>query len=151
MLGQIELNHHQRAKLVGFRQLLTIGADIVVGASTTVTADGTLPAATIDVGSTTGFPTSGTVTIINANGPQTVTYTGTTPTTLTGAAGGIGAIVPGDPVILDGGTTTYPLERQVVTPFWKFTDGNVLWGIRRIVDPQIVGNVLDGTFGSTPV
>jgi hypothetical protein len=26
----------------------------------------------------------------------------------------------------------YPLERPVVTPTWSFTDGNVLWGIRRI-------------------
>jgi hypothetical protein len=26
----------------------------------------------------------------------------------------------------------YPLERPVVTPTWKFVDGNVLWGVRRI-------------------
>lgn len=151
MLAQLELNHHQRAKLVGFRQLLTIGADIGVSASTTVTTAGTLPTGTIDVSSTTGFPTSGTVTIINVNGPQTVTYTGTTPTTLTGAAGGAGAIEPGDPVFLDGSSTTYPLETQVGSPWWKFTDGNVLWGIRRLVRPQLIGNAADGTFGGTPV
>jgi hypothetical protein len=26
----------------------------------------------------------------------------------------------------------YPLERPVTTPTWKFTDGNVLWGIRKV-------------------
>ncbi len=31
-----------------------------------------------------------------------------------------------------GSGTTYPLERPVVTPTWKFVDGNVLWGIRKV-------------------
>ena len=30
----------------------------------------------------------------------------------------------------------YLLERPVVTPTWKFVDGNVSWGIRRLVDPK---------------
>lgn len=60
--------------------------------STTVNANGTLPQATITVVSTTGFTTSGTIFITNANGTQTVTYTGTTSTTFTGCSGGTGAI-----------------------------------------------------------
>lgn len=30
------------------------------------------------------------------------------------------------------GASLFPVERPVVTPTWKFVDGNVLWGIRRI-------------------
>jgi hypothetical protein len=30
------------------------------------------------------------------------------------------------------GAAFYPLERPVETPTWKYTDGNVLWGIRRL-------------------
>jgi hypothetical protein len=32
----------------------------------------------------------------------------------------------------DGAAQGYPIERPVTTPTWKFTDGNVMWGIRKI-------------------
>jgi len=36
------------------------------------------------------------------------------------------------PVTAPGGAAFYPLERPIETPTWKFIDGNVLWGIRRV-------------------
>jgi hypothetical protein len=150
MLCQKQFNVHQRARLIGFRQLLTIGSNLPSGPTTQVTDTANLPAATIDVVSTTGFPAGGgTAIIVSANGPQTVTFAGITPTSLTGAAGGTGALHPGSTVMLLSGAT-YPLETPVSSAFWKFTDGNVLWGIRRIVDPTIIGNVQDGYFTQSP-
>src|SRR5512142_1223915 len=51
-----------------------------------------LPQAVINVASTAGFPNSGTVLIILPTGPQTITYTGKTPTSFTGASGGAGTL-----------------------------------------------------------
>jgi hypothetical protein len=76
--------------------------------STTTNGAQTLPETTVTVASTTGFPSSG---ILNVGG-QTVTYTGKTATTFTGAAGGTGAIATGAAVSLlstqAAGTTTTP-------------------------------------------
>lgn len=66
----------------------------VSAAQTTLTGSTTLPSATINVASTTGFPTTGTVTI----GTQLVSYTGTTGVTLTGATGGTGTFPTGTTV-----------------------------------------------------
>jgi hypothetical protein len=44
-----------------------------------------------------------------------------------------------------GAGGTYPLERPVVSPTWKFVDGNVLWGVRRNnIDWHFKPNVLSG-------
>lgn len=51
-----------------------------------------LPQATINVISTTGFPSSGTIFVYTNQGTQTVTYTGTTATTFTGCSGGSGTM-----------------------------------------------------------
>lgn len=59
--------------------------------STTTTGAHTLPTTPINVVSTTGFPTAGSVYV----GDQLVSYTGVTATTFTGASGGIGAIAAG--------------------------------------------------------
>src|SRR5512142_2249538 len=48
--------------------------------------------AVINVASTAGFPNSGTVLIILPTGPQTITYTGKTPTSFTRASGGAGTL-----------------------------------------------------------
>lgn len=71
-------------------------------ASTTISAasDGaSLPQSTISVVSTTGFTTSGTILVTTDGGPQTVTYTGITATTFTGAAGGTGILSTGNAVV----------------------------------------------------
>lgn len=78
--------------------------------STTITAGSnglSLPQATINVGSTTKFPTSVAgskiVQIFTTNGWESITYTGKTGTTLTGCAGGTGTLTTGDSVIyVDG-------------------------------------------------
>lgn len=62
-----------------------------------------LPQATINVASTTGFPTSGTIRVTTNTGVQTVTYSGTTGTTFTGCSGGGGTMSTGGAV-----TTTTP-------------------------------------------
>lgn len=66
----------------------------------TAPSDGAvLPQATINVASTSTFPTSGSIIIGTLlDGDQTVTYTGVTPTTFTGCAGGTGTIHTGDGV-----------------------------------------------------
>jgi len=54
------------------------------------------------------------------------------------------------------GPPFYPLERPIVTPTWKFVDGNVQWGIRKVpprrhfqFDPaQIAGTSFE--YSSTP-
>lgn len=60
-----------------------------------------LPATTINVGSTTNFPTSGTVTITLSGGlgTTTVSYTGITATTLTGCTGGSGTLQTNQSVV----------------------------------------------------
>jgi len=57
-----------------------------------------LPQATINVVSTTTFPTSGTIFVYTSQGTQTVTYTGVTSTSFTGCSGGIGTMSTGNRV-----------------------------------------------------
>jgi len=82
---------------------------VITSASTTIAAGSNgaaLPQATINVASTTGFSTSGTLHILSSGGYQTVTYTGITATTFTGCAGGTGTLATGNNVfsaIRDGG------------------------------------------------
>lgn len=88
--------------------------------STTTTGSQTLPLATINVVSTAGFPTSGTVYI----GGQTVTYTGVGGTTLTGAAGGSGVVAAG--TIVSVPTISQIPYSKYTYPFDYFlTDGNI--------------------------
>lgn len=73
--------------------------------STTIAAGSngqSLPQATINVASTAGFATSGTILVFTSGGYQTVTYTGTTGTTFTGASGGTGTMSTGGPVTQTG-------------------------------------------------
>jgi hypothetical protein len=61
-------------------------------------------AATINVASTTGFPTSGTVTVAG----DTVAYTGITALTLTGCTGGTHTMATGEAVVLAGLSASNP-------------------------------------------
>jgi len=68
---------------------------------TTITAASNaqaLPQATINVGSTAGYPTSGTFWVLSTGGWQLITYTGTTGTTFTGCTGGTGTLFTGQSV-----------------------------------------------------
>jgi hypothetical protein len=117
--------------------------------STTIAAGSNgaaLPQATINVVSTTNFPTSGTITIYNnANAAQTITYTGKTATTFTGCSGGTGTLATGGVVSYDWWTTTgiagtsgawirlqmptaNSVNRELV--FQRGTTGDQYWNIR---------------------
>jgi len=72
-----------------------------LGTATTIAAGSngvSLPQATINVASTTGFPTNGTIYVYTSNGTQAVTYTGVTATTFTGCTGGTGSMSTGNNV-----------------------------------------------------
>jgi hypothetical protein len=75
----------------------------VITAPTTTIAVGSngvsLPQATINVASTAGFPTSGTLHVFTTSW-QTVTYTGITGTSFTGCSGGTGTMSTGNNVYL---------------------------------------------------
>jgi len=57
-----------------------------------------LPQGTINVVSTAGFPSSGSIAVITSLGLQSVTYSGTTGTSFTGCAGGSGVMSTGNAV-----------------------------------------------------
>ena len=73
----------------------TQGANTWPVVNTTVNAVGTLPTGTVTVISTGGFPTAGQFVVQTADGPQIVTYTGSTGSTFTGCTGGTGALLVG--------------------------------------------------------
>lgn len=116
-------------------------------ASTTSTGSQTLPVATLNVASTTGMDSSGKVIVRLAAGPQVVTYTGKTGTTLTGCTGGTGAVPAGTAVFESGqGNGLAPIGAVVAvsTPVLK---GIV---IAATVTPQ-TGYSLDGTGGTIAI
>lgn len=55
----------------------------------------TLPVTAINVITTAGFDSSGTITVVSSNGPQTITYTNITGTSFTGCSGGTGTLSTG--------------------------------------------------------
>ena len=96
--------------------------DSVFSPRAVLTAQASLPAATITVDTTTGFPSAGTVYV----GTQLVTYTGKTATTFTGGSGGTGVQPVGtevvralnDPMLISNftrpdGTTPSPLNQFI--------------------------------------
>jgi len=85
---------------------LGVGTTIAVGSN-----GASLPQATINVVSTTSFPTSGTIYVYTSQGTQIVTYTGVTGTSFTGCSGGSGTMSTGGNVtsssLLTVGTDGY--------------------------------------------
>jgi hypothetical protein len=62
---------------------------------TSTTSGGTLPLATVNVATTSGYPNSGYITVVSDLGPQTVAYAGLTGTSFTGCTGGNGTVSTG--------------------------------------------------------
>lgn len=89
-------------------------------AATWLTADVTSGVDTLDVASTAALPSSGTVYV----GGETITYTGTTPTTLTGCSRG----VAGSPAQAHRGTTEQGAPVFLAPPAWIGRRVR-LWGI----------------------
>jgi hypothetical protein len=90
--------------------------------STTASAAQTLPTATLNVTSTAGFPSSGTLAVMNSGTPAStpgssvvyVTYTGTTATSFTGVSGGSGSVASGATV---NGVNTPGIAAPITAPF----------------------------------
>lgn len=75
---------------------------VITGPTTTIAAGSngaSLPQAIINVASTTGFPSSGTLNVFTTSW-QAVTYTGVTATSFTGCSGGTGVMSTGNGVLL---------------------------------------------------
>jgi hypothetical protein len=87
-----------------------IGADAMFPPTTTNsgTAAQTLPTTSLNVISTKGFPTSGTISLNTSTGVQTLTYTGVTPTSFTNATamGTAATVAAGTAVLAQGSATT---------------------------------------------
>jgi hypothetical protein len=75
---------------------------VITGPTTTIAAGSngaSLPQAIINVSSTAGFPSSGTLNVFTTSW-QAVTYTGVTATSFTGCSGGTGVMSTGNSVLL---------------------------------------------------
>ena len=144
LLARAKFNSGRRVRLVGIRQYASIGAvqvnDSSQGSTTIAAASNgqsvPIVAGTINVASTSGFAAGpgDTITVITDSGAQTFTYTATTPTSFTGVSGGTSAtLFTGDTVT---GSTAGPanqyvsyVEKPIVTPRWRFPDGNISWHV----------------------
>lgn len=116
-------------------------------AQTDTTGSHTLPVTPINVVSTANFDATGKVVIRTATGPQVVTYTGKTGTTLTGASGGSGTVIAGSDVLQGGkGAGLAPIGAIVVisTPTLKAVT------VAATVTPD-TGYSLDGTGGTIAI
>jgi hypothetical protein len=85
---------------------------------TTITAGSngvTLPTATINCVSTTGFPAAGSLLVATNIGTRRVTYTGTTATTFTGCVGGTGTMSTGGRISDVTATATDLLSNVMTT------------------------------------
>lgn len=104
-----------------------------------------LPQTTINVASTTGFPTSGTMFVVTSGGTQTVTYTGTTATTFTGCTGGSGTMSTGGAVtaasVLVASTTGFPASGSILVVSST--------GTQVVAYTAITGTRFDGCTGGT--
>ena len=89
---------------------MTAGVTTTIAAASNAVA---LPTATINVASTVGFASSGTIYVITTAGPQLVTYTGIGATTFTGCSGGTGTMSTGGAVASAGGSVTYGQNKIV--------------------------------------
>jgi len=131
----------------GTGTIVTGGIVAQTNASTTIAAGSNnvaLPTGTINVASTTGFPTSGTLRVVSrtsasATSPpsvQVIAYTGTGATTFTGCTGGTGTMFTGDAV------TSTPIPGISDLPLVGTDFGNrVLHGFT----PTSTGNVINNT------
>jgi hypothetical protein len=82
-------------------EIISIGAITANTTTIGITSNGvSLPTGTINVASTAGFATSGTLLVTTGSGAQIVTYTGTSlGTQFTGCSGGVGVMATGGPVV----------------------------------------------------
>jgi hypothetical protein len=91
----------------------------LAGANTGVSnasAGQSLPQTTINVQSTTGFDTTGTIFVVTSDGVQQVTYTGLTATSFTSCSGGTGVMAQNASVSVNEESTDDSIYRIVAVP-----------------------------------
>lgn len=96
------------------------GVTVIAAASNNVA----LPTGTINVATTSGFATSGTILVTTTSGIQTVTYTGTTGSTFTGCTGGVGVMNTNNPVVA---SVTLPIGTLLVTSTTGFSNTGTIF------------------------
>jgi hypothetical protein len=99
------------------------------GRATTLTGGVTFPAATLNVVSTTGFPTSGSLKLADGN---VVTYTGVTATSFTGCTGGTAGVSEsiGAAVVWDNTPPTIVQALKLIIGHWYANRETVITGTR---------------------
>jgi hypothetical protein len=160
MLARAKFNIGRSVRLVGLRQYVSMGATQKNGTpegSTTVAVASNgqvLPivAGVLNVVATAGFPAGpSTLTIDTMIGPQLFTYTAIgSGTTFTGVSGGApgSSLTLGDPVdgpLLPSSIYTSYFEKPIVTPRWRFPDGNISWHVMalqpNVPTPSFLGSL----------
>jgi len=139
--------------VVDYRSGTYIGGATSIASSSNNAA---LPTSTINVSSTTGFPSSGTIKVVSTAGVQTITYTSINSTQFLGCSGGTGTIKTGYAVnsqlslpqstIISTSTTGFPAA-TTSSPQTFF-----LWssaGRQTITYTGISGNNFTGCTGGT--
>lgn len=91
-------NVQEQVTMAIYAEAATVYTEQVTTSIAAASNGAVLPQATLTVGSTTGFPTSGTLLITIGTVTTTVNYTGTTSTTFTGCSGGAGTLATGNTV-----------------------------------------------------
>lgn len=127
-----------------------------VGASTTIAAGSngqSLPQATINVASTTNFPTSGTINVVTSAGTQSVTYTGLNAgTQFTGCSGGTGTMSTGGSVSITSNANGTFTITQVNAQATQFTlNGTVSSGATGAVGTAALVGYPGGPAGGAAV
>lgn len=99
---------------INYRTGTALNGQTVIAAGSNNVA---LPTGTINVATTTGFPTSGTILVTTTSGVQTVNYTGTNATQFTGCTGGVGVMNTNNPVVASVALPTGTLLTTSTTGF----------------------------------
>lgn len=103
-IGRLPTNCYMKPPLLDVNTAFSSGTKINIGTTDsrelTLTNDTTLPAGTIDVGSTANLLSAGAL-LIGPNGETRVTYTGKSGSTVTGVTGGSGTWPAGTRVVED--------------------------------------------------
>jgi hypothetical protein len=168
LLARAKFNIGRRVRLVGIRQYASIGATQVNGTplattSVAVASNGTvlpLVGGVLNVGSTAGFPAGpSTIIVDTTDGPETLSYTAIGgPTTFTGVNGGSPGVVLFTGNVVDS-TAFAPasiytsfFEKPIVTPRWRFPDGNISWHVMalppNVPTPAFLGGLPVGATGN---
>ena len=121
--------------LTGGRFGYVVGRQSSANTHVAVASDGAvLPQATLNVGNTIAFSTSGQCFVASDVGAQLVTYTGKTSTTFTGCTGGTGTVNTGNGVWGAGNGLNQITQRDAQNrAIWLYGKGG------DVVDVQIVG------------